>query len=238
MLTQNHPPKLQAGDMTKIPKRLLLPMFALLTACGSGPFGNPFTQHIDVTMTPNSLTLTPGSSARVNVSGTASGTTTPITGLAITAHDVPQGLSVVTGTGSVTVTAASTAEVGSYSIPLDVSTTGGKGSAVLPVTISLPTEQAYTLSFTPSPVTLEAGKSIRVAGTAVDSAGKIKTDVRIRSISGVLKTSYAVTDSLGFTISSAPSDTPGSYVLLVTTTDGVNTVTTPVSVTLSVPTGT
>lgn len=221
------------------PRRLLvLPAFALLTACGSGAFSNPFIQHIDVTLTPNAVTLNPGNTARVNVTGTASGSSTIISGLTVNAHDVPDGFSVVTGTGSATVTASATAAAGTYSVPLDVSATGGKGSAVLTVTVSLPTAAPYTATFTPSPVALEAGKSVRVAGTAQDSAGKMKSDVRILSISGVLPTTFTAADPLGFTVSSATSDTPGNYVLLVTTTDGTNKAVTAVPVTLTAPSGT
>lgn len=215
---------------------LLLPLIASLslTACGSGAFSNPFIQQINVTLTPSSLELSAGGSGRTTVTGVAAGTTTTLTGLTVTASEVPTGLSVTTGTGGVTVTAAAAAQPGTYAVPLEVTQTGGKGEAVLTVTIKPPVSAAgYAVTFDPTTSSIAAGASLRLAGTAKDTDGNLRTDVHITSITGALKTAFTASDPLGFTIQTAPSDTPGSYVLLVNTSDGTNTLTTPVTVTVT-----
>lgn len=215
---------------------LLLPLIASLslTACGSGAFSNPFVQQINVTLTPSSLELSAGGSGRTTVTGVASGTTATLTGLTVTAHDVPKGLSVTTGTGGVTVTAASDAAPGTYAVALDATQPGGTGSAVLTVTIKQPVSAAgYAVAFSPDDSSIAVGSSLRLAGTAKDTDGNLRTDVHITSIVGALKTSFTASDPLGFTVQTSAGDIAGSYVLLVNTSDGTHTLTTPVTVTVT-----
>lgn len=156
-------PGMRRGQLTP----LLLPGLLLLAGCGSGPFANPFIQAIEVTLTPSALTLPPGETARVQVSGRVAGGGGAVTGLKVTPEEVPAGLTVTPSTGALTVTAREDAEAGAYRIPLTVTAPGGRGEAVLAVTVPGGAAQAdYRLTFTPSPVTLRQGERVRVAVTA------------------------------------------------------------------------
>lgn len=204
---------------------LLLTSVLALTACGAAdsPFANPFTTTIDVALSPSTLTLAPGTNSRVQVSGTASGTA--VTGLTIAASDVPDGLSVTSSTGAVTVSASRTVRTGTYSIPLKVSAPGGAGSAQLAVTVQAPD---YTVAFSGSPLNLVVGSSVRVSLTATQNGSNAPL-VHVIDVSGALKTTLD-TDPLGFTVSAAGTQTLGTYVLQVTTTDGVTTRVDPLTV--------
>lgn len=214
---------------------LLLPGLLLLAGCGSGPLANPFLQAIEVTLAPNTLTLPPGETARVQVTGRVAGAGGVVTGLKITPQDVPEDLTVTASTGAVTVTAKDTARGGTYSVPLGVTVPGGRGEAVLAVTVVRPVEKtAYSLTFTPSPVTLAQGERVRVAVNATREDGQPALDVRVTQITGALLTTTDSTDPLGLTVSAGAQQDPGAYVLQITTQDGQGrTQVTPLPVTLT-----
>ena len=205
---------------------LLLP--GLVTACGSanGAFANPFTQQIEVTLSPSTVTLMPGSGTRVQLTGAANGTA--VTGLAVTASDVPDGLVITPSTGAVTVAANSTMKPGTYSIPLSVTAPGGQGSAQLAVSVVAPD---YAVTFTGNPLALTAGASLRVSFTATRDSKPVP-QVRVLKVTGALATSVG-SDPLGFTVQAAPDQTVGTYTLLVTTTDGTITRVDPLTVNVS-----
>ena len=112
---------------------LLLPLLALsLSGCGTGPFANPFIQSIEVTLTPSDLTLKPGATGRVQVSGKLATTGAVVTGLTVRADEIPTGLSVTPSTGSIVVTAQADAQEGTYAVPVSATTTGGRGKRYWP----------------------------------------------------------------------------------------------------------
>ena len=211
---------------------VLLPAALLLSSCGTGAFSDPFTQTIEVTLNPSAVTLTPGNATRVQVTGKVSGTTDAVTGLNITAREIPAELTVTPSTGALTVTARSGAAAGTYSVPLAITTTGGRGSAVLAVTVTPTTRTPYTIKAL-SALTMQPGQQRRIS-VVPDRGGELATDVHITSVTGAL-TVTRDSDPLGFTISTAATQTPGSYVLQVTTSDGTQTVNTPLTVTVEEP---
>lgn len=214
--------------------KLLLPVLALsLTACGSGPFANPFVQPIEITLTPSDLTLRPGSTGRVQVSGKLSTTNEVVTGLNIKAEEVPAGLKVTPSTGSLVVTANPDAMEGTYAIPLTASVSGGRGQAVLAVTVtgSPSTTDTYNVTWNPQEVTLQQGQSTRIALNA--TRGELPaSDVRVASVQSDLSAQVAP-DGLGVIVSASADQLPGSYLSRVVTrttqTAQVNTI--PVTVT-------
>ncbi|AXH00671.1 hypothetical protein DVJ83_16075 (plasmid) [Deinococcus wulumuqiensis] len=212
---------------------LLLPLLALsLSGCGTGPFANPFIQSIEVTLTPSDLTLKPGATGRVQVSGKLATTGAVVTGLTVRADEIPTGLSVTPSTGSIVVTAQADAQEGTYAVPVSATTTGGRGQAVLAITVSKATSNAsYTAGFVPSPITLEQGASTRVALQAT-RGGQATTDVRVVAVKGDL-TSSVTPDGLGLTVAASATQQTGAYVLTVTTTDGSDTQTSTIPVTVT-----
>ncbi|GGS03014.1 putative Ig domain-containing protein [Deinococcus sedimenti] len=206
---------------------VLLPAALLLSSCGTGAFSNPFIQPIEVTLNPSAVALAPGSSTRVQVTGKVSGTADAVTGLNITAREVPAELSVTPSTGALTVTVKPGSAPGTYSVPLAITATGGSGTAVLAVTVTPTTRTPYTITPITS-LTVQPGQQRRVSITP-DRAGELATDVRITGITGALNVTRD-TDPLGFTISAAATQTVGTYVMQITTTDGTQTLNTPLTV--------
>ncbi|MFN4249499.1 hypothetical protein [Deinococcus sp.] len=206
---------------------VLLPAALLLSSCGTGALSNPFIQTIEVTLNPSAVTLPPGSSTRVQVTGKVSGTADTVTGLNITPREVPAELTVTPSTGALTVAVQSGAAPGTYSVPLAVTAAGGSGTAVLAVTVTPTTRTPYTIKPITA-LTLQPGQQRRVSITP-DRAGELATDVRITGLTGALGVTQDA-DPLGFTISAAATQTVGAYVLQITTSDGTQTVTTPLTV--------
>lgn len=217
-------------------KRLLLLPLLLLTACGNGPFANPLIQHIDVTFTPGELSLVQGASARVQVSGKVTGSSNVVTGMTVTAADVPNGITVTTSTGAVLISASSSAEPGTYSLPLNVTTFGGSGQGVLAITITAPVTPEYQVAFTPASPSLVQGGSVRLSLVAT-RAGQPDPSVHVTSVNGALQVTTDPTDPIGFTVSAAATQVPGDYTLQVTTNDGSTTKVTPIIVQVTAASG-
>ncbi|GGR12824.1 hypothetical protein GCM10008957_27210 [Deinococcus ruber] len=208
------------------PPLLLLGSALALTACGSGPdspFANPFTQSIQVTLNPSSVTLSPGATTQVQVTGTANGSA--VTGLNITAADVPTGLTLTPSTGQITVAASTTLHPGTYAVPLQVTAPGGQGSAQLAITVKAPD---YSVAFSGNPISLAAGSSVRVSLTATQNGANAPL-VHVVKVTGALNVTLDQ-DPVGFTVSVPGNQTLGAYVLQVTTSDGITTRVDPLTV--------
>lgn len=204
--------------MTRLRARPPLILTALLlTACGgsSSPFANPFQQQISVTLTPGTVTLLKGASTTVALTGQANGSA--VTGLTVTPRDVPAGLTLTPGTGSLTVAASADAAVGTYNVPLTVTAPGGQGEAQVAVIVSA---ADYVVTFASNPLTVTQGTDYRVALTATQG-GANDPAVKVQNVTGGLKATLDG-DPLGFKIQVRADQTIGTYVLQVTTSDGVN----------------
>jgi hypothetical protein len=203
----------------------------LLSSCGTGSFSNPFVQSLGVTLTPSTLTLTPGTTARAGVTALISSTGEAATGLTVTASDLPSGLTVSGSTGAVTVSAAKDVSPGVYSIPLTVSAPGARGTAQLAVTVPTPTTPGFTVTLDPDPVAVVQGTGMHVALRVTPEAG-FTDPVVVTEVTGNLKTTIDP-DGGGLTVQAVPSAVPGTYILTVTTQGGTVTHTSALTVTVT-----
>lgn len=203
----------------------------LLSSCGTGSFSNPFVQSLGVTLTPSTLTLTPGTTARAGVTALISSTGEAATGLTIKAAEVPPGLTVSGSTGAVTVSAAPDVSPGVYSIPLTVTAPGASGTAQLAVTVPTPTTPGFTVTLDPDPVDVVQGTGMHVALRVTPDAG-FTSPVLVTGVKGNLTTTIDP-DGGGLTVQAAPTAVPGTYVLTVTTQGGTVTRTSSLTVTVT-----
>ncbi len=229
---------------------LFAPVFLVLTSCGGGS-GTRSTPQADFTLssTPATITLTPGGAGqKISVSAVPlnvfSGTVTvAITGLPTGVTAQPSSLTLTPGTAqSVTITAAASAAAGSATLTLTGSSGSLSHTATVAATISSAPTQDYSLTVSPTTLSLTAGATglaVSVKANAINGFAS-KVTIAITGLpSGVIAQPSSLTLTPGTaqsaTITAAASAAAGNSTLTFTGTSGPLTHQATVAVTVSVP---
>ena len=227
---------------------LLAPAFLVLTSCGGGS-GRQATLLADFTLssTPATITLVPGGAGqKISVSALPlnafSGTVTvAITGLPAGVTAQPSSLTLTPGTAqSVTITAAASAAAGSATLTLTATSGALSHTVTLAATISSTPTQDYTLTVSPTTLSLTAGatgSAVSVKANAVNGFAS-KVTLAITGLpSGVTAQPSSLTLTPGtaqsVTITATSSAAAGSATLTFTGTSGTLVHTATVAATIS-----
>ena len=229
---------------------LLTLALLVLTSCGGGS-GSQSTPQPDFTLssTPATITLVPGGAGqKISVSAIAlnafSGTVTvAVTGLPSGVTAQPSSLKLTPGTAqTVTITAAASATAGSATLTFTATSGTLSHSATVSATISSISTPDYSLTVSPTSLSLTTGTTGSTVSVKANAANGFASNISIAMTglpSGVTAQPSSLTLTPGtaqsVTITAAASATVGNYTLTFTGTSGQLTHQATVAVTVNVP---
>lgn len=204
--------------------RRVVGAIAVMTVVGCGGDDGP-AGSISLAASPTSQTLDPGSTGTITVTLTrGGGFTEPVNvtveGLpnGVTATVLPAQLTGQTTSATVTLTLASTAPAGTYPVTVRGSASG-IGSATATWSLTITALPDYTLSATPSPLSVAPGSSgqatVNIARTNYAGSVNLALDAPPAGITATFNPAAATGTSSVATINVANTVANGSYTLTI-----------------------